>query len=166
MVVSATGRVLHTSASGRRVIADLDEAGSVSPTLAPAVVSVLARLRDRGDDAEDAMVRARGRSGRWYTVVASRSEPDALGDSASIVVITPVTRADVAPMLARLYGLTMREREVITAVARGESTKEIAARLGISAYTVQDHLDHAFDKVGVRGRRALLAKLFLDGTTV
>ena len=41
-----------------------------------------------------------------------------------------------------------------------------ASRLGISAYTVQDHVDHAFDKVGVRGRRALLAKLFLDGAAV
>lgn len=39
-------------------------------------------------------------------------------------------------------------------------------RIAISPYTVQDHLDHAFDKVGVRGRRALLARLFLDGTTV
>jgi len=163
VVVDAPGRVLHSSASARRILGDLDEAGSVWPTLAPAVVSVLARLRERGDDAA---LRARGRSGRWYTVMASRSEPDSLGDSASIVVITPVTRPEIAPMLARLYGLTTREREVITAVARGESTKEIAARLGISAYTVQDHLDHAFDKVGVRGRRALLAKLFLDGTTV
>jgi hypothetical protein len=88
-------------------------------------VSVLARLRERGDEADDATVRARGRSGRWYTITASRSEPDALGDCAAIVLIAPVTRADVAPML-----------------------------------------DHAFDKVGVRGRRALLARLFLDGTTV
>ena len=166
MVVDSAGRVLHSSASARQMLGDLDEAGSVWPTLAPAVMSALARLRERGREADDAIVRARGRSGRWYTITASRSEPDALGDSASIVVIAPVTRADVAPMLARLYGLTAREREVITAVARGESTKEIAARLGISAYTVQDHLDHAFDKVGVRGRRALLAKLFLDGTTV
>ena len=166
IVVGSSGRLLHSSASARRVLGDLDEAGSVWPTLAPAVVSVLARLRERGDVADDATVRARGRSGRWYTIAASRSEPDALGDCAAIVLIAPVTRADVAPMLARLYGLTTREREVITAVARGESTKEISARLGISPYTVQDHLDHAFDKVGVRGRRALLARLFLDGTTV
>jgi DNA-binding CsgD family transcriptional regulator len=163
VVIDSSGRLLHSSASARRVLADLDEAASVWPTLAPAVVSALARVRERCDDA---MVRARGRSGRWYTITASRSEPDSLGDSVAIVVIAPVTRADVAPMLARLYGLTAREREVITAVARGESTKEIAVRLGISAYTVQDHLDHAFDKVGVRGRRALLAKLFLDGTAV
>jgi len=163
IVVDPAGRILHSSASARRILGDLDEAGSVWPTLAPAVVSALALLRERGDDA---MVRARGGSGRWYSVIASWSEPNVDGDSAAIVVIAPVTRADVAPMLARLYGLTAREREVITSVARGESTKEIAARLGISPYTVQDHLDHAFDKVGVRGRRALLAKLFLDGTVV
>ena len=166
MVVDSAGRPLHISSSARRVLGDLDEAGSVWPTLTPAVVSVLARLREPGLEADDAMVRARGRSGQWYTVIASRSEPDALGDSAATVVIAPVTRAEVAPVLARLYRLTTREREVITAVARGDATKAIATRLGISPYTVQDHLDHAFDKVGVRGRRALLAKLFLDGAAV
>jgi hypothetical protein len=29
---------------------------------------------------------------------------------------------------------------------------------------VQDHLDHACEKVGVRGRRALVAKLFLEAS--
>ena len=38
-----------------------------------------------------------------------------------------------------------------------------AAQLGVSAYTVRDHVDHACEKVGVRGRKALLAKLFFDG---
>ncbi|MBI4500475.1 MAG: helix-turn-helix transcriptional regulator [Gemmatimonadetes bacterium] len=74
-----------------------------------------------------------------------------------------MTRGDVAPVLALLYGLSPREREVLMLVARGCSTKEISGCLGISPYTVQDHLDHAFDKVGVRGRRALLARLFFDG---
>ena len=35
-------------------------------------------------------------------------------------------------------------------------------RLHIAAYTVQDHLSHIFDKVGVRGRRALVKRLYLD----
>jgi DNA-binding CsgD family transcriptional regulator len=68
----------------------------------------------------------------------------------------------MANLLAKLYGLSPRECQVAALVARGHSTKEIAARLGISAYTVQDHLDNASVKVGVRGRRALLAKLFFD----
>ena len=47
-------------------------------------------------------------------------------------------------------------------VLRGASTAQIAATLHIAAYTVQDHLSHIFDKVGVRGRRALVKRLYLD----
>jgi DNA-binding CsgD family transcriptional regulator len=79
-----------------------------------------------------------------------------------VLIIAPLARAEVAPLLARLWGLTPREREIVALVARGYATKEIAARIGISAWTVQDHLDSASSKVGVRGRRELLAKLFFD----
>lgn len=174
VVIDRVGRILHRTTPAARQLADLTDIATAAPPLPAAVVSVLTRLRvlaRRPDAIESSLarsestLRARGRSGQWYTLTAALSEPDATGESASIVVIAPITRPDVAPLLARLYGLSRREREVLTLVARGESTKGIAARLGISPYTVQDHLDHAFDKVGVRGRRALLAKLFLDGTS-
>jgi len=45
---------------------------------------------------------------------------------------------------------------------RGASTAHIAATLSITEYTVQDHLSHVFDKVGVGGRRALVKRLYLD----
>ena len=60
------------------------------------------------------------------------------------------------------YGLSAREREVVELVMRGATTAHIAATLHIAEYTVQDHLSHIFDKVGVRGRRALVKRLYLD----
>jgi DNA-binding CsgD family transcriptional regulator len=57
---------------------------------------------------------------------------------------------------AAAYGLSLREREVVDFVAAGASTKQI------SQYTVQDHLSNIFDKIGVRNRRALVKRLFLD----
>ena len=48
--------------------------------------------------------------------------------------------------------LTPREREVVTAVARGGSNKRVATALGISESTVKVHLHHAFSKLGVRNR--------------
>jgi NarL family two-component system response regulator YdfI len=53
--------------------------------------------------------------------------------------------------------LTEREREVLAAAARGERTKEIAARLGISERTVKAHLTNLYNKLGVDSRAAAVA---------
>jgi NarL family two-component system response regulator YdfI len=59
--------------------------------------------------------------------------------------------------------LTEREREVLTAVARGERNKEIAHRLGISERTVKAHLDSAYNKLGVDSRAAAIAVALQKG---
>jgi NarL family two-component system response regulator YdfI len=53
--------------------------------------------------------------------------------------------------------LTEREREVLQAVARGERSKEIAARLGISLRTVGSHLTSIYAKLGVDSRASAVA---------
>ena len=53
--------------------------------------------------------------------------------------------------------LTEREQEVLAAVARGERSKEIAARLQISERTVKAHLASIYNKLGVDSRAAAIA---------
>jgi two-component system, NarL family, response regulator YdfI len=53
--------------------------------------------------------------------------------------------------------LTDREQEVLTGVARGERSKEIAARLGITERTVKAHLASIYNKFGVDSRAAAIA---------
>jgi two-component system, NarL family, response regulator YdfI len=53
--------------------------------------------------------------------------------------------------------LTEREREVLQAVARGERSKEIAFRLGISLRTVGTHLTSIYAKLGVDSRASAVA---------
>lgn len=56
--------------------------------------------------------------------------------------------------LQRRQILSEREREVLAALARGGSNKEIAGNLGISAKTVQHHVLHIYNKIGVSTRAA------------
>lgn len=51
--------------------------------------------------------------------------------------------------------LTPRELDVVRHVMLGESNKQIARRLGISNYTVRDHVSNLLKKAGVTSRSRL-----------
>jgi two-component system, NarL family, response regulator YdfI len=70
-------------------------------------------------------------------------------------VIGQSTTAPVKPVGELV--LTDREREVLIGVARGERSKEIAARLGITERTVKAHLASIYNKFGVDSRAAAIA---------
>jgi len=57
-----------------------------------------------------------------------------------------------APRLERPAGLTEREAEVVTLLARGLQTKQVARELGISVKTADSHIQNAYRKVGVSTR--------------
>ena len=60
-----------------------------------------------------------------------------------------------APPPAHPFGLTAREREVLTLVVEGCGNKEIASRLSVSEETIKHHLTRMFDKVGAGNRLEL-----------
>jgi DNA-binding CsgD family transcriptional regulator len=55
-------------------------------------------------------------------------------------------------------GLTRREVEVLTWVTDGKTNSEIGLILGTSPRTVQKHLEHIFEKLGVEARTAAAAR--------
>lgn len=57
-------------------------------------------------------------------------------------------------------GLTRRELEVLLALVLGHSNQAIADDLGISAKTVGHHVQHVYQKVGVRSRAAVTVWAF------
>lgn len=62
-----------------------------------------------------------------------------------------------------LQGLTDREREVLTLIARGLSTKEIAADLDIGARTVETHRANLMRKLGVKSVALLTQVAIREG---
>ena len=55
-------------------------------------------------------------------------------------------------------GLSRRQAEVLAQVAQGATNGQIAHALGLSPRTVQKHLEHVFDRLGVRTRAAATAR--------
>ena len=51
--------------------------------------------------------------------------------------------------------ISQREAEVLSLISYGLATKQIAARLHISHKTVETHIEHLKEKLGLRGAHAL-----------
>jgi DNA-binding CsgD family transcriptional regulator len=106
-------------------------------------------------------VRVQTRSGRWLTFHGARTESRDGRGGETMVIVEPSRPQELAWLRVSAYGLSERERAVVDLVVQGLSTKEISSTLYLQAH-VQEHLSNAFDKVGVRGRRALVKRLFFD----
>jgi len=150
-------RVESITAAARSWLVELGLAGEPGRGRLPHVlVAVADRARATGGDAA---ARVRGRSGQWVGLHASAASG---GDSGRVaVILQSPTAASIAPLIAAAYGLTSRERELTELVLQGYPTGDIAARLFISAHTVQEHLKSIFAKAGVHSRRELVGNLFL-----
>jgi DNA-binding NarL/FixJ family response regulator len=59
--------------------------------------------------------------------------------------------------------LTRRQREVLALVAEGHSTKQVAARLGLSVKTVEAHRGAIMDRLGIRDLAGLVRFAVREG---
>ena len=78
------------------------------------------------------------------------------GDLLEAVGWEPTTEVDPIQTLSR------REREVYELICDGFSNSEIAGRLFITEGTVKVHVQHVFDKLGVRSRTAVAINAVRD----
>lgn len=73
-----------------------------------------------------------------------------------VEAVLAVTGAGGGPpmLVERPAGLTEREVDVLRLLARGNTNRQVAETLGISAKTVGAHVEHVYAKAGVRSRAA------------
>jgi DNA-binding CsgD family transcriptional regulator len=75
-------------------------------------------------------------------------------DAAAGYLLMKDERLDVRSAHLAHLDLTEREREILALVAAGKTNAEIGSILSISGRTVQKHLEHIFQKLGVETRTA------------
>lgn len=110
---------------------------------------------EAGVDEHEPSARVHVQDGRWLTVRAARLGPP---DGDLAVTLEPTPPGDRADLFARAHGLSTRETELLHLLRAGLATDELAARLHVSANTVQDHLKSVFTKTGTRTRPSLVAR--------
>jgi DNA-binding CsgD family transcriptional regulator len=161
LLLADDNTITMADAAAERWLADLQDSRAVDALpVAVTAVAGQARLIAHVPSTTQVIARARVRTatGRWLIVRGSQ-----LGDrrdAPTAVTIEPVSAHALAPLIAAAHGLTDRERAVTQLVARGYPTAEIADRLHLSPWTVQDHLKVIFEKIGVGTRAELVARLF------
>ncbi|MBS1907974.1 MAG: helix-turn-helix transcriptional regulator [Actinobacteria bacterium] len=163
VVIDSHDEVVRMSIGAQQRLLQLGAAADSTDPLGTVYALVTAARRLRGaSDERVPRARVRTRSGVWLILHASPlvARDDARGEV--VVTIEEARPSEIVDLVVSAFALTPRERDVTAMVLRGAETKEIATALHLSAYTVQDHLKAVFDKVGVRSRRQLVTRIWLD----
>jgi len=64
------------------------------------------------------------------------------------------------------YHLTPRQRQILAQLARGHSTEQIAASLGVAPHTVRNHIRRLLYALGVHSRLEAVALAVREGLVV
>jgi DNA-binding CsgD family transcriptional regulator len=154
-LATALGALERDEADGVGVVL-LDQDGAVTFTSSAASRLIRRHFGSSAERLPEAIRRWRenGRETPFVVLQYSRRLVVESADGGAALLLTD------QPVSA--LSLTPREHEVMRCVAAGLSNAETARMLWIQPGTVRKHLEHVYDKLGVRTRTAALARLHPD----
>ena len=82
----------------------------------------------------------------------------AMGPDEHLFRLTAASDKSADVMLRQHFSLTVRESEVLLWIAKGKSNRDIGDILGLSARTVNKHLEQIYVKLGVENRASAAVK--------
>lgn len=144
VVLDGQGRVAWRSPQASRW---LEAAFAADPAPQDAAAAWLVRAQVAGDQT---LALADGRQLLARHLGAS-------GLAESMLLLSQATPEAAAPRHLRQVALTPRETEVLSWLSKGKTNRDIADILGMSPRTVNKHLEHIFEKLGVETRTAAAA---------
>lgn len=81
-----------------------------------------------------------------------------IGPEELLFRLTAIAKRNEEEILRRVFALTARESEVLLWIARGKANRDIGEILGLSARTVNKHLEQIYVKLGVENRASAAVK--------
>ncbi|WUH98069.1 helix-turn-helix transcriptional regulator [Spirillospora sp. NBC_00431] len=126
------------------------------PFMAGLAMKARRHARDRRTTTSPLAVGPAASYGRW---VAFQAEPLDDGENDAAIIIQAAGHDQLFPSFCDWYRITPRERQIITHLRDARTPKQVARSLGLSVYTVNDHLKKIHRKTGAGGRDELLAAI-------
>jgi DNA-binding CsgD family transcriptional regulator len=164
LVLLSPGNDIELVTPPARVLLEAMRSGSASAgkEMAPGVLLALAAFTRAAPANEGPQARtvAVPTPGGWITLHASL--PEGAGTGRVAIVLERSASPESTAVRLETHGVTAREREIAGLLAAGLTNPEIAERLVLSPYTVQDHIKSLFEKTNVSSRQELVARIFLD----
>jgi DNA-binding NarL/FixJ family response regulator len=152
LAFACAGRVLEAdnALSTIRDLSSLPDANA----LAIAARAVIAAVRRDRSALHDELMLVKSTGIVDPLVVAYRGSPElsAIADLGLPDLQRTLERVKLDAADSAVGSLTLREREVLSLLKRGQTNKEIAAQLFITEATAKLHVRHILKKLGVRSR--------------
>jgi DNA-binding CsgD family transcriptional regulator len=146
IIVGPQNRIFYHTGAGLRWI------GATSPGVLPTTISDW--LKDHPRNGAPETLHLIAPDGEIHVRAVPTSSPER-----RLLVLTRKKVPTQIPSSVTGFGLSERQLAVARWISEGKTNKEIAAVLGISPRTVQKHIEHIFEKMGVQNRVAVASKL-------